>query len=113
MTYETNPTNDTIYDDMGMNETGRKENTYGIDDDATMSQHGMEIQMPHRAYGKKPEKIAEQEAVGGATVPETLVDDQESRFKITREHGIHEIVNEIDLWVGKVHIVAPTATFWP
>ena len=42
-----------------------------------------------------------------------LVYDQESGFKITREHGIHELVNEIDLWVGKVHIVAPTATFWP
>ena len=46
-------------------------------------------------------------------IPETLVEDQESRFRITREHGIHELMNEIDLWVGKIHIVAPTAGFWP
>ena len=59
----------------------------------------MKIQMTHRIYGKKPETFAVQatlkptnhsvdhglEAVGGTTVPETLVDDQELGFKITRE----------------------------
>ena len=83
--------------------------------------------MPHRAYGRKAETFAayarleptnyngnkDQEAVGGAMIPETLVKDQESRFRITREHGIHKLMNEIDLWVGKIHIVAPMATFWP
>ena len=67
-----------------------KGNTYGMNDNATMSQHGMEIQMPHRAYKKRPEMFDVQatleptnynvnhgqEVVGGNTVPETLVDDQ-------------------------------------
>ena len=48
-TYETNPTNDTRDDELGMSETGRMGNTYGIDD-ATIFQHGMENQMPHRAW---------------------------------------------------------------
>ena len=56
-TYETNPTDDTRDDDMGMSETGRMGNTYGIDD-ATISQHGMENQIPHRAYGRKAETFA-------------------------------------------------------
>ena len=57
MTYETNPTNDVRDDDMDMSETGQKGNTYEIDDDATLSQHGMEIQI-HKAYRKKPDKFA-------------------------------------------------------
>ena len=109
-----------------MIETGRMGNNYGIDN-VTISQHEMENQMHHRAYGKKSETFAayarlgptnynvnhDQEADGGAMVPETLADDQESRFRITRDHGLNELMNEIDLWVGKIHIVALMATFWP
>ena len=98
-----------------------------MDDNAAMSPHRMKIQTPHRVYGMEPETFAVQatleptdhgvdhgqEVVGGTTVPETLVNDRGLCFKITREHGIHGLVNEIDLWVGKVHIAAPMATFRP
>ena len=40
-----------------MSETGPMGNTYGIDD-TTISQHGMENQIPHRAYGRKAETFA-------------------------------------------------------
>ena len=106
-----------------MSETGRRVHTHGMDDNAAMSPHRMKIQTPHRVYGMEPETFAVQatleptdhgvdhgqEVVGGTTVPETLVNDRGLCFKITREHGIHELLDEIDLWVGKVHIVAPMA----
>ena len=113
-TYETNPTNDTRDDELGMSETGRMGNTYGIED-TTISQHEMENQMHHRAYGRKTGTFAaytrleptnydgkkDQEAVGGAMIPGTLVEDQASRFRIERKHGIHELMAGINLWVGR------------
>ena len=61
------------------------------------------------------------ETVRDTTVLKTPVNGQElpvwdhhpEGFKITREPGTYELVDGIEQWVGKVHIVAPTATFWP